>query len=408
MKKVKYLSGTVAAVILTIGLSIPSFAAEIESEYTDEDAFRIEYNLESESEMDDAADEENKEILSDVDADDQNDNGNIENIAEEANFEYAPQAQSDPVKDFVERLYTQILGRSAEPSGLQAWTDVLKSGKEQGAKVAQGFIDSTEFKARPLSNEEYLKILYRTFFDREPDGAGLEAWIGVLDSGLSRLHVFKGFAESQEFTEICEKYGIIRGNAQLTAPCDQNEGVTKFIVRCYRLCLGREADESGLNSWCETLLSGKSTAKEVAYGFFFSEEFEKRCLTINPYFNPWFYVDTLYYVFMDREGEIEGLQEWVEGMLQQKMSMLKVFNGFADSLEFQKLCNRYNISSGKGLIIVDEAADSPIKWPNASFVYYRDRFGDGSIHYFIIDEENRIFYEENGKVSRMDDWDMPG
>ena len=82
---------------------------KIESEYTDEDAFQIEYNLESESEMDDVADEENKEILSDVDADDQNDNGNIENAAEEASFEYAPQSQSDPVKDFVERLYTQIL-----------------------------------------------------------------------------------------------------------------------------------------------------------------------------------------------------------------------------------------------------------------------------------------------------------
>ena len=50
---------------------------------------------------------------------------------------------------------------------------------------------------------------------------------------------------------------------------DQNEDVTKFVARCYRLCLGREADADGLNAWCSQLLSGANTAKEAAYGFVF-------------------------------------------------------------------------------------------------------------------------------------------
>lgn len=79
----------------------------------------------------------------------------------------------DGVKDFVERLYQDILGRKADASGLQAWTDVLRSGSEQGAKVAQGFIDSIEFKNRSLSDKEYLTILYHTFFNRQPDASGL-------------------------------------------------------------------------------------------------------------------------------------------------------------------------------------------------------------------------------------------
>ena len=87
------------------------------------------------------------------------------------------------------------------------------------------------------------------------------------------MHVFRGFAESKEFTEICQRYGIQRGYAILNAPMDQNEGVTKFVVRCYRLCLGREADEDGLNAWCNALLTGRDTAKEVAHGFIFSEEY---------------------------------------------------------------------------------------------------------------------------------------
>ena len=42
------------------------------------------------------------------------------------------------IEAFVSRLYKEILGRDADPSGLKAWADVLKSGKEQGAKSRTG------------------------------------------------------------------------------------------------------------------------------------------------------------------------------------------------------------------------------------------------------------------------------
>ena len=244
--------------------------------------------------------------------------------------------KTDPVEDFVKRLYTNILQREADASGLKAWTDVLKSGKEQGAKVAQGFIESPEFQKRKLTDTQYLEILYQTFFDRKADKAGLDAWLDVLDSGLSRMHVFKGFAESNEFTEICEEYGIIRGNVTLTAPMDQNEGVTKFIVRCYRLCLGRDADKDGLNSWCTQILTGKNTAKEVAHGFVFSDEFIKKNLSDKEY------VKTMYRVFMDREADPAGLDAWVK-VLKSGKSREHVFNGFADSGEFKEICAEYGI-----------------------------------------------------------------
>ncbi len=251
-------------------------------------------------------------------------------------YETTSNVTLDPVEAFVSRLYKNILGRDADASGLKAWSDVLKSGKEQGAKVAQGFVDSQEMKNRKLSDDDYIKALYQTFLNREADAAGLAAWKNVLDSGLSRMHVFKGFAESQEFTEICEKYGIIRGNAQLTAPCDQNEGVTKFIVRNYRLCLGRNADEDGLNGWCNAILTGQNTAKQAAHGFVFSDEFKKKNLSDTEY------VKTLYRVFMDREADGAGLEAWVK-VLKNGQSREHVFNGFADSNEFREICARYGI-----------------------------------------------------------------
>lgn len=257
---------------------------------------------------------------------------------------YAQASSADPVEAFVERLYANILQRDADSEGLSSWTNVLKTGAESGAKVAQGFVDSNEFKSRNLSDEDYVTILYRTFFDREADTAGLNAWVGVLNDGLSRLHVFKGFAESDEFTKICNSYGIIRGNAELTAPMDQNEGVTKFIVRCYRLCLGREADEAGLNSWCTQILSGANTAKEAAYGFVFSNEFQSKNLSNEDF------VKTMYRVFMDREADSAGLSSWVN-VLAQGQSRWHVFNGFADSPEFQKICSNYGIASGSGVVV---------------------------------------------------------
>ena len=247
-----------------------------------------------------------------------------------------PEEETDPVEAFVVRLYKEILGRDADTSGLREWSEVLKSGREQGAKVAQGFVDSDELRKRNLSDDAYIRALYRTFFDREADSSGLTAWKKVLDSGLSRMHVFRGFAESDEFTEICDRYGIVRGFADLTAPRDQNEGVTKYIVRNYRLCLGREADEKGLNDWCDAILSGRNTVKEAAYGFVFSQEFLKKSLSDEEY------IRVLYRGFMDREADGPGLSAWKK-VLNEGKSREHVFDGFADSIEFRDICASYGV-----------------------------------------------------------------
>lgn len=85
---------------------------------------------------------------------------------------------------------------------------------------------------------------------------------------------------------------------------DQNEGVTKFVVRCYRLCLGREADEDGLNAWCNALLTGRDTAKEVAHGFIFSEEYG----AIDTHHSN--YLELLYELLLGRKSDPEGYRSW--------------------------------------------------------------------------------------------------
>ena len=250
------------------------------------------------------------------------------------------QKNTDSVEAFVERFYKYILNREADESGLKAWSNNLKSGKEMGAQVGVGFVQSQEFKNRGLSNADYIKVLYRAFFDREADGAGLLSWLSAIDSGLTRMQVYRGFAESDEFSKLCASYGIQRGFVTMTASMDKNEGVTKFVARCYKLCLGRNADEGGLDAWCNQILSGANSAKDAAYGFVFSNEFISRKLSDEEY------VRVLYRVFMDREADGSGLNAWVK-VLNQGKSREHVFNGFADSAEFQRLCDSYGIYAGE-------------------------------------------------------------
>lgn len=243
----------------------------------------------------------------------------------------------DPVKQFVTRLYTEILQRTPDSTGLNAWTNDLKSKKCQGAEVALGFINSDEFKDRNVSNEDYINILYRTFLNRTPDTVGLQGWLKDLDDGLSRIYIFRGFAESNEFTDICNQYGIIRGTVALTDPMDKNPGVTKFVVRCYRLCLDRNADKTGLNDWCDKIISKTRTPKEVAYGFIFSREFLSKDLSDKDY------IRILYRTFLDREADSIGYADWT-GKLQSGTSRIEIFNGFADSKEFGNICSSYGLN----------------------------------------------------------------
>lgn len=249
-------------------------------------------------------------------------------------------ADDSGIESFVTRFYEYLLERHPDPEGLAAWSDNLRTGRENGVNVGYGFVQSVEFQKRNLSDEDYIKVLYRAFFDREADAAGLNAWLGEMDDGLSRLHVYRGFAESVEFSEICSRYGINRGYVTLTAPADQNEGVTKFVARCYRLCLGRRADNEGLNAWCNQIISGANSAKEAAHGFVFSDEFKNKGLSNKEY------VKVLYRVFMDREADASGLTAWVQELGRGK-SREHVFNGFADSVEFHKICDKYGIYAGE-------------------------------------------------------------
>lgn len=118
--------------------------------------------------------------------------------------------KEDGVTSFVKRMYKVCLNREAEAKGLQGWTKQLWEHTASGRKVAQGFIFSNEFKAKNYSNADYVEYLYKAFMGRGSDAAGKADWLGRMQQGWTREQVFDGFVGSDEFTKICNSYGIVR------------------------------------------------------------------------------------------------------------------------------------------------------------------------------------------------------
>ncbi len=241
------------------------------------------------------------------------------------------------VGDFVDRCYEVALSRTADSEGYAYWVSQLTNGQACGAQVGYGFIFSGEYLAKNVSDEQYVNDLYSMFFGREVDEAGYNYWLGMLKDGTAtREMVFAGFANSLEFYNLCNKYGVVAGYYAVGVLNDQQGGVNCFVARLYKVCLGRLPDMESQAGWVQMLLSGEKNGTTCAWGFVFSPEF----LGKNPSNDE--FVNYMYAAFFGREADEAGFNSWVE-VLNNGGAYEDVFNGFTGSAEFINLCASYGI-----------------------------------------------------------------
>lgn len=243
------------------------------------------------------------------------------------------------IAEFVNRLYFVCLGRDADQDGLDYWVSMLTNRKATGISAAYGFLMSNEFQNRNCTSEEYTRCMYDAFFGREPSDEEITYWVGVMHDGVSKEEVFAGFATSQEFANICDHYGVVRGDYFFDYNLEQTVQVNLFIDRMYTNVLQRTCDADGMTYWTESLLAQRLTGAGVAEGFIFSPEFKARNLCNEHY------IKVLYNAFMGREYDEEGLNYWV-GALQGGASRETAFNGYVSSREFTNICDSYGILRG--------------------------------------------------------------
>ncbi len=113
------------------------------------------------------------------------------------------------IYNFVENLYVVVLNRSYENIGRTYWMDDLLNGAS-GTDIVRGFFGSQEFLAMNLSNEDYVRTLYRVFCNNPtPDAEGLANWTAALDNGTAtRDQLVDQFAATPEWASICAFYQV--------------------------------------------------------------------------------------------------------------------------------------------------------------------------------------------------------
>lgn len=105
-----------------------------------------------------------------------------------------------PHRGSVFRLYRAFFLRDPDVAGLIHWEVRHHLAGVDLWRVADRFASSSEFQGRygRLSDAAFVDLVYRNVFDRTPDTGGGAYWRGRLADGMSRGAVMVGFSESPE------------------------------------------------------------------------------------------------------------------------------------------------------------------------------------------------------------------
>ncbi|MFD2364959.1 DUF4214 domain-containing protein [Pseudoduganella sp. GCM10020061] len=99
------------------------------------------------------------------------------------------------------RIYQAAFDRAPDMSGVGFWISQLDRGMSLES-VAAGFMASTEFTAMygaNPTNRQFVDKLYQNVLDRAGEAAGVNFWVGALDgNNASRADVLAHFSESAE------------------------------------------------------------------------------------------------------------------------------------------------------------------------------------------------------------------
>ena len=101
----------------------------------------------------------------------------------------------------VARLYFGALGRTPDAGGLGGWTSAIESGTSSLSQVAGAFVGGAEFQTSygALDNTKFVQKLYLNVLARSAGAAETTSWVNTLNAGTARADVALAFTESSEF-----------------------------------------------------------------------------------------------------------------------------------------------------------------------------------------------------------------
>lgn len=178
----------------------------------------------------------------------------------------------DPNFHFVEKLYQDVLNRTASDAEILGWSNQLDAGAGRG-QVALMFLGSAEYQTI-LINNIYLKLL-----SRPVDPSGLFFWLGEMQAGVSPETVRAVVASSPEY--IALHGGTTQGQ----------------VAGFYQDFLGRGASFTEILYWSNQISAG-TPAASVAAAFLASSEYHNDLIT------------GYYTSYLDHTPDLGGLNHW--------------------------------------------------------------------------------------------------
>ena len=239
------------------------------------------------------------------------------------------------VRSIVSSYYQKILGRTPDPTGLDFWAAEASRLASLGADVREvffamaiTFFSSSEYLARNASDGQYVTDLYRTFFGRDPDAAGLAYWLGELAAVQSRAAILNSFLFSSEFSgQMRTLFGAAGARPEVDMTID-----------LFRGALGRLPDSAGFSYWlgriraaqCQEAAAVSAEVNAVAALFFNGDEYRARARGASDF------VADVYNAYLRRGpgGDSGGFGFWV-GQLP-TLGRDGVRAAFIPSTEFQR------------------------------------------------------------------------
>jgi uncharacterized delta-60 repeat protein len=238
-------------------------------------------------------------------------------------------------RSMVAHFYQAILRRLPDPAGQSFWmNEGFRVTSQFGADVnetayamSQVFFGSPEYLNAGRGTADYVRDLYRTFFNREADDAGLTYWYGQISAGMPAEVVLTAFDFSPEFRAFSRR---IFGDPTSRAEVD-------MVMDFYRGLLGRLPDFDGFNAWRQRFRAaqcgGPATvaqeAEAISSAFARSPEYAARAR------NNARYVADLYNAFMRRGGDLDGVKHWIGQLDSGAITREDARRAFVASVEFQ-------------------------------------------------------------------------
>ncbi len=221
----------------------------------------------------------------------------------------------------VMRLYDAAFNRSPDQSGFEALLDTLENGSLTLQQLADAFIASTEFQSQyaGLTNQQFVEQLYQFCLNRAGDSGGIQTWTNALNGGMSRGEVLLAFSESSEHKDLLQ--------GQLDQGLWVADEQTLMIARLYDATYDRLPDQGGLTTWRNALGGGMSLIA-IAQAFATAPEFQARYGSLS---NQAF-VELMYQLCLNRNGDAQGIQTWTNA-LNGGMSRGEVLYNFSESSE---------------------------------------------------------------------------